>query len=159
MKKLLRHVFSGVSFRLRCCGWRKYQIRWVSEKATYADVRALADEIEAAVPTRAALTIECIHEMREQLPGERVLRGRASYDFAGYRGTLHMAADSCCDMVDCVRFFARIDPQVQLIETIAGEKPDTSYHRLHDGRWRARDPFGRWWDACDIEAPDARAPT
>lgn len=81
-----------------------------------------------------------------------------AYDFVPRHGTLYMAPGSWCDIVDCIRFFARIDPQVQVIETIAGEKPDTSYHRLGDGRWRACDPFGRWWDACEIPAPHAPSP-
>ena len=33
-------------------------LRWTGD-ASYEAVRALADEIEAAVPTRAALSIEC----------------------------------------------------------------------------------------------------
>jgi hypothetical protein len=57
------------------------------------------------------------------------------YDFVTRRGTLHIAEGTCCGMLDCVRLFVGIDPQVRLIETIAGEKPDTSYHRSEDGRW------------------------
>ena len=94
---------------------------------------------------------EGVHVMTDRLFHFAAVHALA-YDFVARRGTLYMAAGNCCDMVDCIRFFARIDPQVQVIETIAGEKADTSYHRLDDGRWRARDPFDRWWDACEIPA-------
>jgi hypothetical protein len=65
IKKLVRHVFPGTRIWVRWCGGRdgrKYQIRWM-EGASYADMRALADEIEAAVPAKAALTIECCRDI------------------------------------------------------------------------------------------------
>jgi hypothetical protein len=58
IKKLVRHVFPGTRVWVRSCGWRKYQLRWAGS-ASYKDMRALADEIEAAVSGKAALTIEC----------------------------------------------------------------------------------------------------
>jgi hypothetical protein len=58
IKKLVRQLFPGTSVHVRSCGWRKYEWRWEGN-AAYSDMRTLADEVEAAVPVKAALTIEC----------------------------------------------------------------------------------------------------
>lgn len=65
IKKLVKQLFPGTyNMLVRSLGWRKYQIQWTSGP-TYEDMRALANEIEAAVPAKAALTIEC---QRDEAP-------------------------------------------------------------------------------------------
>ena len=53
----LRRLFPGTSIWVQSRGWRRYRIHWAGA-ASYKDIRALADEIEAAVPVKAAITIE-----------------------------------------------------------------------------------------------------
>ena len=64
---------------------------------------------------------------------------RVSYDFKERRGILLMGDGSCTDMAGCIRVFERIDPEVQRIDTYAGEVPDTVYRRHSQkfGGWRA----------------------
>lgn len=47
-----------------------------------------------------------------------------------------MAEHNCCDMAGTIALFQRIDPNVQLILTVAGSVPDTSY-RLTGKKWIA----------------------
>jgi hypothetical protein len=59
------------------------------------------------------------------------------YNYVSRTGRLYMARGCCCDMQDCINFFRRLDPDVQVIRTIAGIEDDTRYCRLPDGRWQA----------------------
>jgi len=62
IRKLVRRLFPGTSVWVQSRGnWgeRKLRLYW-SGKASYEDMRALADEIEAAVPAKAACKIECL---------------------------------------------------------------------------------------------------
>jgi hypothetical protein len=66
VKKLVQRVFPGTSVHVyRNHGSRKLQICW-SGAVSYDDMRALADEIEAAVPPKAALTIKCQRDAEQQ---------------------------------------------------------------------------------------------
>jgi hypothetical protein len=63
VQKLVRKVFPGTRVRVRARygdepGERTYELWW-SGVASAADMRALADEIEAALPVKAAGIIEC----------------------------------------------------------------------------------------------------
>lgn len=60
-----------------------------------------------------------------------------AYDFDKRSGKLVMAEDQCADMAGCIRLFKAIDPDVQLIKTLAGTKPDTIYKLLSTGEWAA----------------------
>jgi hypothetical protein len=60
----------------------------------------------------------------------------ADYDKAHKAGKLFMGKRCCCHMRGCIEAFCKIDPDVSLIETFAGEVPDTIYQRI-DGRWCA----------------------
>jgi hypothetical protein len=59
------------------------------------------------------------------------------YDFDTRNGKLVMAEGNSCDMAGCIALFSRIDPEVESIETIAGNKTDTCYQRKGQ-KWRAR---------------------
>jgi len=58
------------------------------------------------------------------------------YDFEKKVGRLLMAETSACDLGGCVALFTKIDPDVKLIETFAGDKSDTIFKRSNDG-WKA----------------------
>ena len=60
-----------------------------------------------------------------------------SYDFATRTGLLTMGEGQNCNMVGCIALFRRIDPDVRLVNTYAGQEQDTSYLRERDGRWTA----------------------
>lgn len=62
-----------------------------------------------------------------------------SYDFDKRAGTLILAADNCCDMSGCIRYFCGIDANVELIETFAAGVPDIIYMKDVDG-WSAFTP-------------------
>src|SRR5262249_49731554 len=62
-KNLVRRVFPGTRIRMRNQYWggpgeRKYELWWAGD-ASDADMRELANEIEAALPAKAAGTIAC----------------------------------------------------------------------------------------------------
>jgi len=57
------------------------------------------------------------------------------YDFVNHTGVLYMADWTCCDMIDCVTFFLRIDRHVKAIQTMSGEKPDIKYWLRDNGKW------------------------
>ena len=64
---------------------------------------------------------------------------RLEYDFQRRAGKLFMGENSCTDMSGCIGLFKKIDPGVELIETIASPshpRRDTTY-RLVDGKWQA----------------------
>ena len=73
IKKLVQGAFPGTSVQIRNVDRARFQIRWTGD-ASYEDMRTLADEIEAAASAKLMLTIECIHQVWERLPGEWVLR-------------------------------------------------------------------------------------
>lgn len=52
-----------------------------------------------------------------------------SYDFEERRGILRMPQYNACDMMGCISLFAAIDPDVERIDTFAGDKKDTCYRR------------------------------
>lgn len=58
------------------------------------------------------------------------------YDFAHRRGTLYFPANNCCDMGGAIQMFSAIDPGVEVIETYAGRRLDTTYRLSEDG-WQA----------------------
>jgi len=63
VQNLVRQVFPGTRVRMRNRYWgergeRKYELWWAGN-ASDADMRALANEIEAALPAKAAGMIEC----------------------------------------------------------------------------------------------------
>jgi hypothetical protein len=45
-----------------------------------------------------------------------------------------MAANSCCNMQDCILYFQRIDEHVPRINTYAGDNRDAVY-TLESGAW------------------------
>ncbi len=63
-----------------------------------------------------------------------------AHDFRTHFGKLTVAEGHCCDMEGCIALFERIDPEVKLIETYAGDVPDTLYVRLSTGKWTAYRP-------------------
>src|SRR5262249_51855320 len=63
----------------------------------------------------------------------------AEYNARRKAGRLYLAWRSCCDMRGAIQAFEGIDPSVELIETFAGEVPDTVYRRI-DGKWHAYAP-------------------
>jgi hypothetical protein len=50
------------------------------------------------------------------------------------RGVLHVPSGQCGDMGATMALFQRIDPDVEVIETWAGGRPD-AVHRRFAGRW------------------------
>ena len=64
IEKLIQHAFPGTRFWVRCGGRERYQIWWAGNPA-YEDMRALADDIEAARSATSALTIECCYEKND----------------------------------------------------------------------------------------------
>lgn len=59
-----------------------------------------------------------------------------NYDFNQKLGVAYLDSGSCTDMIGCISFFERIDPEVVSIMTIDGEKDDTLYTK-RDGEWIA----------------------
>lgn len=59
------------------------------------------------------------------------------YDFLTRTGTLHMAPQCTTDMTGAIALFTAIDPDVQRIETIAGDHLDTAYVYTAGG-WESR---------------------
>jgi hypothetical protein len=58
MQNLVRRIFPGTFVRVQRRKGRQC-VLWWSGNASYEDMRALADEIEVALPVKAALRIEC----------------------------------------------------------------------------------------------------
>lgn len=63
---------------------------------------------------------------------------RMSYDFERRLGVLYLPEGVCTDMTGAIRFFTRIDPEVQQIQTYAGPERDTIYTRTGK-QWEARE--------------------
>ena len=59
-----------------------------------------------------------------------------SYDFVTGQGRVDMPEHNCVDMCGCIALFEHIDADCWLIETVAGDKPDTLYERTAEG-WEA----------------------
>ncbi|MCW5706768.1 hypothetical protein [Shinella sp.] len=60
-----------------------------------------------------------------------------TYDFPTRTGRLNMAQGNATDMAGAIALFERIDPNVELISTFAGDVPDTIYRR-HRKDWIAQ---------------------
>ena len=70
---------------------------------------------------------------------------RLEYDCKARVGRVFMPAHCCVDMTGTIALFLRIDPEVQTIETFAGDQADTSYHRDVDpGAWSSLGHDGKW---------------
>jgi len=61
---------------------------------------------------------------------------KLTYDFKTRIGVLVLEDNSCTDMSGCIQLFKKIDPSVEAIQTIAGNRKDTTY-RLVDEKWQA----------------------
>jgi hypothetical protein len=59
-----------------------------------------------------------------------------SYDWTTRTGELRFPLGNCCDMDGAVRLFQSIDPEVRVIRTYAGARPETWYERI-GGSWTA----------------------
>ena len=59
VQNLVRRVFPGTDVRIWNLGGRKYRLEWKGGNASDAGMRALADDIEAALPAKAAAIIKC----------------------------------------------------------------------------------------------------
>jgi len=64
------------------------------------------------------------------------------YDFKTKTGTLMLPPNNCCDMCGCTNMFTRIDSEVRVIRTYAGDELDVTYEREHAGEWTVRLPDG-----------------
>jgi hypothetical protein len=62
---------------------------------------------------------------------------RVEYDCTRKRGRIFMAPSCCADMEGAIDLFATIDPEVQWIETFAGDVQDTTYHRTSRNSWQS----------------------
>jgi hypothetical protein len=61
-----------------------------------------------------------------------------AYYARGRIGTLYLADGDCCDMAGWIALFESIAPEVEVIQTYSGRRPDTRYCRREDG-WHAID--------------------
>ena len=61
-----------------------------------------------------------------------------AYDFRLRSGTLILEDGSCTSMVGCIALFKKIDPNVEVILTVAGGRRDFAYGII-DGEWQARE--------------------
>ena len=61
IEKIVQRIFPDTRFWVQSGGWERYRIWW-ARGLSYEDVRALTDEIEAAVPAKSNLSIECCRE-------------------------------------------------------------------------------------------------
>ncbi len=64
---------------------------------------------------------------------------RLHYDFAKRYGHLVMTEGDCTDMTGAIQLFQAIDANVEAIDTLSGEAPDTCYRKI-DGKWQAFPP-------------------
>ena len=69
------------------------------------------------------------------------------YNFQSHTARLYLDKGCCCDIEDCVDFFQRIDPDVQIIRTFTLLQEDTCYRR---------DARGQTWGALKPHRPDTR---
>lgn len=63
---------------------------------------------------------------------------RVSYRFPSRAGDLFLEADHCCSMSGAIRMFEKIDPDVEIISSFSGGRPDTIYVK-QSGGWAAYD--------------------
>jgi hypothetical protein len=70
---------------------------------------------------------------------------RIEYDCKTATGRVFMARDCCVDMTSTILLFERLAQDVCVIETFAGDRRVTSYHRTSPEQWRAVSPDGRSW--------------
>jgi hypothetical protein len=59
-----------------------------------------------------------------------------AYDFDQRLGVLMLPPDCCTDMSAAIALFTKIDPGVEQILTVAGERRDKTYYRSRDV-WKA----------------------
>jgi len=109
----------------------------IEKKATGAKTvalirRTLADIVSMIFRTKGRRAIVNNHSIELQCDAQSM-----TYDFNARQGTLVMGRGSCTDMMGAITFFRRIDPDVTLIRTMDGDKPDVDYRRGSDGRWTA----------------------
>lgn len=62
---------------------------------------------------------------------------KADYNYVTRTGRITLAGLGCTDMTGAIRFFRRIDPGVQVINTFNDDGPDTVYSRTENGDWVA----------------------
>lgn len=68
-----------------------------------------------------------------------------SYDREKKTGVVRMQPRACTDMSGAIRYFLRIDPDVRIIRTIAGDELDTVYVRRGARTWTAwTKQYGEW---------------
>jgi hypothetical protein len=61
---------------------------------------------------------------------------RIEYDSASCTGKIYMQPRCCTNMAGAIALFTAIDPDVEVIETYAGDAKDTAYRRKRSG-WNA----------------------
>lgn len=86
----------------------------------------------------AAMPITCEQFERRLIEG--LMCGRLNAvvcDYQAGRVTLHMPEGACCDMCGAIAYATRHFPAVRIIQTIAGDKPDTAYVR-RGNTWSAQ---------------------
>ncbi len=62
---------------------------------------------------------------------------RLDVDLVNHVAVVHMHEHTCTDMTGCISVVTEIDPDCELIVTVAGSVIDTSYRRTQPGVWRA----------------------
>src|SRR5262245_48083485 len=70
---------------------------------------------------------EPMRERGEWLPELQCRILRVSYDFNKRRADLFLPVGECTDMTGAIGSVTHIDPDARMIQTWAGDKPDTSY--------------------------------
>ena len=75
---------------------------------------------------------------------------KLEYDFANRVGTLYMPELCCTDMTGTIALFKRIDPEVEEIHTISGEKPDVIYVGKKN-QWYAQARFDKDYAFSDYD--------
>lgn len=50
-------------------------------------------------------------------------------------GVVYMPKNCCTSFEGAINLFQRIDPKVELIVTVEGNKVDTIYFKMRDGKW------------------------
>ena len=66
------------------------------------------------------------------------------YDFPTHHGYVYFPEYCCCDMQGCIKLFTAIDPDVTMVITFSGPKPDMIYCKENasgqprkNGEWKA----------------------
>jgi hypothetical protein len=76
---------------------------------------------------------------------------RIEYDCNTATGRVFMRPGCCVNMTSTILLFQRIARDVCVIETFAGDRRDTSYHRTSPELWRAVSPDGRSWPPASVQ--------